>query len=562
MVKEMVVKNGGKKCGLAAIMAFVGAFLMTNFVMAANDSIVDEIGIFVPISCTMSSTGMTSHNAEIANGVRYGEISTDLDDGETTYDGIGTTTLHAFCNDNEGFSIYAAGYTNDEVGGINSTKLVGTSASNYATIETGGDLGNTQDVSDWVMAVYSVSDSGDTTGTNAFTIDNGFKWGRAVPSAYTKVAHKNSSTSLDITTGGVKLGTTYLAYISSTQPADTYSGQVIYTLVHPASEPAPVFCKPSGTTISTIDCMQDVTATNKSTILSSMTEDQQYTLKDKRDGKVYTVAKLKDGNIWMTQNLDLDLNAGKTYTNLDTDLGWNGTSYSTASWTPVRSTYSSNNKTWCEGGTWNMEHGYCENNYTPESYDPGDLYWNGVGSEYDDWDDYFDSCTWENAMHEAICDESLNPTATYTTVSGTPIQQYHLGNYYNWNAAVAMNDTNAYATQYQEADQSICPVGWTLPKSGNSTSSGSFYYLFNQYGWNSSSFSMTDPYIWDQAIKMIPSGDWFGLMDCIGGDGNFWSSTISNSTHSYHAEISFDGYVSDNNGYDRFFGQSVRCVAR
>ena len=40
-------------------------------------------------------------------------------------------------------------------------------------------------------------------------------------------------------TGGVKLTTTYAAYISKTQAADTYSGQVIYTLVHPSTEPAP-----------------------------------------------------------------------------------------------------------------------------------------------------------------------------------------------------------------------------------------------------------------------------------------------------------------------------------
>ena len=41
-------------------------------------------------------------------------------------------------------------------------------------------------------------------------------------------------------TGGVKLTTTYAAYISKTQPADTYSGQVIYTLVHPSDHDAPV----------------------------------------------------------------------------------------------------------------------------------------------------------------------------------------------------------------------------------------------------------------------------------------------------------------------------------
>ena len=36
--------------------------------------------------------------------------------------------------------------------------------------------------------------------------------------------------------------------------------------------------------------------------------DTQYTLRDTRDGKTYTVAKLKDGNCWMTKNLALSLN--------------------------------------------------------------------------------------------------------------------------------------------------------------------------------------------------------------------------------------------------------------
>lgn len=36
--------------------------------------------------------------------------------------------------------------------------------------------------------------------------------------------------------------------------------------------------------------------------------DAQYTLRDTRDGKTYTVAKLKDGNCWMTKNLALSLN--------------------------------------------------------------------------------------------------------------------------------------------------------------------------------------------------------------------------------------------------------------
>ena len=207
---------------LLGLTMLFGIILSSNIVSADDTSVVDEINITVPIACTMSGTGMQSHNAEIANG--------------TYTPDIGSTTLHAFCNDNEGFAIYAAGYTGNEVGGTNSNKLVGTTASGNATIESGtATTAGNPDISNWAMKLAITQDSGDTTGTNAFAIDNSFNAYHAVPNEYTKVAHKDSNTDMTASTGGVKLTTTYAAYISKTQPADTYSGQVIYTLVHPSS---------------------------------------------------------------------------------------------------------------------------------------------------------------------------------------------------------------------------------------------------------------------------------------------------------------------------------------
>ena len=225
--------------GLVSTSLITGMILAGSYVSANDTSVVDHINITVPVSCTMSGTGMQSHNAEIANG--------------TYTPDIGSTTLHAFCNDNEGFAIYAAGYTGNEVGGTNSNKLVGTTASSNATIESGiATTAGNPDISNWAMKLTATQDSGDTTDTNTFTIDSApnvnlpseaesgatqapFSQYHVVPNEYTKVAHKNSGTDMTATTGGVKLTTTYAAYISKTQPADTYSGQVIYTLVHPSS---------------------------------------------------------------------------------------------------------------------------------------------------------------------------------------------------------------------------------------------------------------------------------------------------------------------------------------
>ena len=195
--------------------------ILASTTVSADDSVVDNVNITVPISCNMTGTGYNSHNAEINNG----QYKQD----------IGTTTLKVFCNDNEGFAIYANGYTNQEDG---NNVLINSALTNNNTIATG--TATSGDTSNWAMMLTKKTDSGDTTGENALTIDGGFNDYNNVPTAFTKVAHKNSSTSMDSTTGGATLETTYQAYINQTQSAGTYSGKVKYVLVHPADAMAPV----------------------------------------------------------------------------------------------------------------------------------------------------------------------------------------------------------------------------------------------------------------------------------------------------------------------------------
>ena len=125
----------------------------------------------------------------------------------------------------------------------------------------------------------------------------------------------------------------------------------------------------------------------------------QIQLTDTRDGKQYWVAKLPDGNCWMTQNLDLDLSTGTTLTPANTNIPKN--------WTPRTSTTTTIS-------------GY--NPDTGKSYNPGDKYYEGSYSASD-------------------------PTTMH----------YHVGNYYQWSAATA-----GY-TGTSQSTQSICPKGWTLP---------------------------------------------------------------------------------------------------
>ena len=213
--------------GLVGMTILSGAFLMSSYSFATdNTNVVDEINITVPISCAMSGTGMDTHDTNISNN--------------TYLPNIGTTTIKVYCNDDHGFAIYAAGYTGDEIGGADSTKLVNEYSDTNNTIITG--TATSGDTSNWAMKLSTNSGA-----TYALTLDNGFGSYSAVPASYTKVAHRDSGTDIGVSATGASLTTTYAAYINSTQPAGTYTGKVIYTLVHPSSEiPAqPIACEGS-----------------------------------------------------------------------------------------------------------------------------------------------------------------------------------------------------------------------------------------------------------------------------------------------------------------------------
>ena len=215
---------------LLALTLASGSLLISSN-SSADDSGVDNVSITIPVTCTMVGTGMNSHTATIENGTYRGDDVNGI--------GIGETTLKAYCNDTSGFSIYAIGYTNEEDG---NTVLKSTTLGDTYNIITGTNTGpvGTEDISNWSMKLKAVS------GTYTPTIENGFSNYSNVPTTYTKVATKSSGTDMGSTAEGSSIKSTYAAYISKTQPSDTYEGKVKYTLVHPASEePAqPVPCEP------------------------------------------------------------------------------------------------------------------------------------------------------------------------------------------------------------------------------------------------------------------------------------------------------------------------------
>lgn len=452
--------------------------------------------VIIPSACSFTVTEGSG---------TYREMMTNNSSVEIT-----GSTFKTICNDPNGFAVYAVGFSNREIG---NTDLV---ALGYEedNIKTDGED------SYWKMKI-----SGVATGPMP-TIENGFDSYHNIPAEYTKIASRAFTT--PAVSGGSSISVSYNITTSATQANHEYEGAVKYVLVHPGSL-TPVsleesFANNGKQKYNGYYKMQDMNSDicSETTLYGSMSETQ---LIDIRDNKIYYVTKLEDGNCWMTQNLDHDIvTTPNFYTSFNTDIP-EGTSPLTMN----TATYSIDDTTWLYYGI--------ESRRYPESYDPGNICWDG------DIDNRNDISTWD---HIVDCDM---PTAN---------NHYSLGNYYNWTAAVVMNNSINYSLETEDVDQSICPAGWRLPiYSGNK----SYDQLVN-------SLNLTagiDGNIHTDPIYFAYSGSWVGEPHNIGHMGNYWSNTPSSINYAYRLEfISGDdgNYVITQSEGNRVNGNSVRCVAR
>ena len=457
----------------------------------------DNLTITISSSCTLSSVVNIPHNAEVYNGNYLGDI--------------GKTTITTLCNDGNGYSVYVVGYSNNEEG---NNKLINSEYPQYS-IDTG--LATSGLTSAWAMKLNNIPDDPSPTPP---TIESDYNnvYG-IVPLYWTKVASRTSGTT-DMAQGS-SFTTTYAVYASSSQYAGTYQGQVKYLLTHPAYPPA-------------FRYMQDI-ANWKNELIT----EQSVQAIDVRDGKQYWVTKLKDGNIWMTQNLDLDIVAGSTNltsnnTDLSTDeniytasntiyaLKGTGDSYGytyengIATWIPERSTipYGQLNKTNWQNIT-----------TRPYSYDGGKTY------------------------------PDTNVTEANTGTHGLS------GNYYNWTAAVASNNSNSVPG---DVANSICPKGWKLPTIND------FNIMLSTY--DIISLNNTSAYLDGGFEKIISSPIHFiragGIINGesfrLNISGYYWTPH-ANSVNSSNYYSFYESAPNSNPTYcgiGRDCGRSIRCIAR
>ena len=334
---------------------------------------------------------------------------------------------------------------------------------------------------------------------------------------------------------------TYEANSSECEVGDWKWGNFTVSLPDIAT-PGPDIDRPA-TSWDDLEIMQHMTPE----ICASASEGDTKQLIDWRDKKTYWVAKLADGNCWMTQNLELDLTSGESLTPELSDVS--------ASWNPGATTFTS------------AQEGVRGSSYynTVQSWNLGKYVWKTPNST--------SSCTPDTNLSESACASywqdasSMTPMTTYRTdgvsVEGNTYDAHYLaGNYYSWEAATA-GTGHSYTSAGAEAPDSICPANWQLPYSGtnNNSKSGSFYNLLNQYGFTSSTGSGTNS-ITRAPLFFVRSGyvNPTNYLSYAGDDGYCWSSVARSSSYAY-ALYFYSSDVGPSSSSTRYFGRSVRCVA-
>ena len=432
---------------------------------------VDTLTLTLSSSCTMSSVVDIEHNGSLISG--------------TYIQDIGQTTIKTLCNDGNGYSVYATGYSNNEEG---NNRLINTEYPQYS-IDTG--LNTSGLTSAWAMKLNNIPDDpSPTPPVIESAYDNTYG---LVPQYWTRVASRPSGTT-DMDEGS-SFTTTYAVYASSNQHAGTYNGQVKYVLTHPSTQPYVYY-------------MQEVDKWK-----NNIAMEESVQAIDMRDGKSYWVTKLKDGNIWMTQNLDLDLDPTKPLTSNDTGL----TDHS------LTGAYAD---------------GY--------SYDPD----TGVTT----WTPERETIDFQNTTITGWINDNNNPYSASKT-DGLETGHTSLGNYYNWTAAIASNNSNSLTAQRTNVPNSICPKGWRLPKNNPSDFSalGTAYNITNNTAANLRNKPLY--FVWSGIINDV------SLLN-LNINSRYWTGTVNGSTFAYALRTGDNSFDPSGSDLYRYLGFPIRCIAR
>ncbi len=485
-----IIKNTARRAkillpclSLVAITLLSGMILSSSLSLAENQQL--SASVRVVESCAMTITGADSHFTELVGGM--------VDQN------IGESTISVACNDINGYSIYAVGYGNGTEG---NTNLTGTTTGEI--IPTGTDIpetsGNPVSQSQWAMRLSAVSS--EFVPTIVSDSEGSFASNHKIPSTNTKVATFTNNISL---TGFSKISTTYAVGVIPYQAADTYTGQVKYTLVHPnfADSNQKVY-------------MQDLTPTMIADLLPNV--GNTFVAYDKRDNQSYKIAKLADGKYWMVENLNLA--GGTTITSADSDV--------TESYTlPASATKNEN-----------------DNNLTDATQFSDD------NTAY-----VFNS---GNKTNCGASGQNVPCGSYYSYVAATA----------GTGASITSNGYNASGSICPKGWRLPTATTEGVDRDSGGYTGGDFYNLAIQYGMttgnykedpdNSPTFaSLAGP---GTTPGFLRAGRYYDSTFNYGGSyGFYWSSTSASGTYAYYMNFG-SSYVDSADNNTRRRGNSVRCL--
>ena len=289
-------------------------------------------------------------------------------------------------------------------------------------------------------------------------------------------------------------------------------------------------------TFTTTDCQNlSQTTYNSTTGKITAPAGSVIALKDQRDNNVYTVARLADGNCWMTENLRLETENtvgnnqfDSSITNESLAQGYGGV------FIGLDSTENSNFTD--------------TTNATPNNmYNSTNITGSYPGSRFPRYNN-------DNT--------NTSLTASYEGASEGASSWYSFGNYYTW--AAAMANTTHYssysgANGSDSAGTSICPTNWSLPLGANQNASGSFYYLNQQMGKDTSTQGSKE---WRTFPNNFLYSGFFDVSTAYlrGEDGFYWSRSASSNYESHNFTLTFTWELDLSGAVGKYLGLSVRCL--
>ena len=299
-------------------------------------------------------------------------------------------------------------------------------------------------------------------------------------------------------------------------------------------------------------------------------KDSVVALTDKRDNEVYTVARLADGNCWMTENLRLEHQYTKdqnqndpTVTNQSLSQGYGGTTGTYGNFVGLAEPEAANfsNSTTANSIYKSDGSGDVFNSANSTLEDIGTTNYPGYRFpryNSNNTQSLVDSTTY--TQNYANASSPQDSGTNYRTSSNI----YGYGNYYTW--AAAMANTNYYdsSSTSEAADTSICPSNWHLPSSNGTTKE--FGALSQRYGGSGSNQSGTGTGdVMSKRFRTFPnnflySGNFSGSSaGNRGSSGSYWSRSANGSSYSCLLSLYSTG-LGPSYSSNKSLGYGVRCL--